>query len=98
MLILPLPCVTEFVDTLSESLRAANPTAKLTSIQRAWLVTVLMGIIVTDMLCWAAFERRGLNRFTQSQLRWMFTSSRLAWSHLLRGSVRVILKHYGIGA
>ena len=98
MIILPLPCVTQFVETLNESLHAVDPAAKISSIQRAWLVTVLMGIIVTDMLCWAAFERRGLNRFTQSQLRWMFTSSRLAWSHLLRCSVRVILKHYGIGS
>jgi SRSO17 transposase len=98
MLILPLPCVTAFVETLNDSLRAVDPTARLTFIQRAWLTTVLMGIIVTDMLCWAAFERRGLNRFTQEQLRWMFTSAKVAWSHLLQGSVRIVLKHYGITA
>lgn len=98
MIIQPLPCVTLFVETLNESLGTVDPKAVLTRIQRAWLVTMLMGIIVTDMLCWAAFERRGLNRFTQSQLRWMFKSARLAWSHLLRCSVRIILTHYGINA
>ena len=98
MLIQPLPCVTLFVETLNASLRTIDPTAELTRIQRVWLVTVLMGIIVTDMLCWAAFERRGLNRFTQSQLRWMFKSARLAWSHLLRCSVRIVLAHYGLHA
>jgi hypothetical protein len=98
MLIQPLPCVTLFVETLNESLCAVNPIARLTFIQRTWLVTVLMGIIVTDMLCWAAFERRGLDCFTEGQLRWMFKHAKLAWSHLLRGSVRVILKHDGIVA
>jgi hypothetical protein len=98
MIIQPLPCVTLFVETLNESLRTVDPKAELTRIQRAWLITILMGIIVTDMLCWAAFERRGLDRFTQGQLRWMFTSGRLAWSHFLRCSVRIILSHYGINA
>ena len=96
MLILPLPCVTLFVDTLDASLRGVDPAARLTFIQRTWLVTVLMGIIVTDTLCWAAFERRGLDCFTEGQLRWMFKHAKLAWSHLLRASVRVILRHYGI--
>ncbi len=98
MIIQPLPCVVLFVETLNESLRSVDPKIELTRIQRCWIVTILMGIIVTDMLCWAAFERRGLNRFTQSQLRWMFKSSRLAWSHLLRCSVRIVLAHYGIHA
>jgi hypothetical protein len=71
MIIQPLPCVTLFVETLNESLRTVDPKAELTRIQRAWLVTILMGIVVSDVLCWAAFERRGLNRFTQNQLRWM---------------------------
>ncbi len=96
MIIQPLPCANLFVETLNEALRSADPAAGLTRIQRAWLVTVLMGIVVTDMLCWAAFERRGINRFTQSQLRWMFTSAKLAWSRLLCCSVRIILRHYGI--
>lgn len=96
MIIQPLPCVTLFVETLNESLRSVDPKATLTRIQRAWLVMILMGIVVTDILCWAAFERRGLNRFTQDQLRWMFTKGRLAWSHFLRCSVKVLLAHYGI--
>lgn len=98
MIIQPLPCVNVFIENLNESLRAEFPEAGLTCIQRAWLVVVLMGIVVTDKLCWAVFERRGLNQFTQDQLRWMFTHTKLAWSHLLRCSVRIILKHYGINS
>ncbi len=56
MLIHPLPCVSAFVDALNESLQAVNPAARLTSIQRRWLTFVLMGIVVTSKLCWAAFE------------------------------------------
>jgi hypothetical protein len=98
MLIQPLPCVTLFVETLNESLGKVTPEAKLSLIQRAWLVTVLMGIVVTDKLCWAVFERRGLNQFTQDQLRWMFKKAQMAWSSLLYCSVRVVLAHYGINS
>lgn len=98
MLIHPLPCVTQFVDTLNESLGGVAPSAKLTLIQRSWLVTVLMGIIVTEVLCWAVFERRGLGSFTEAQLRWMFKHAKLSWFYLLQASVRCILRHYGITA
>jgi hypothetical protein len=98
MLIQPLPCVTLFVETLNESLGKVAPEARLSLIQRAWLVTVLMGIVVTDKLCWAVFERRGLNQFTQDQLRWMFKKAQMAWSILLYCSVRVVLAHYGINS
>jgi hypothetical protein len=43
MLIQPLPCITLFVETLNESLGKVAPEARLSLIQRAWLVTVLMG-------------------------------------------------------
>lgn len=93
-----LPCAITFVNTLDEALCSVNPKHGLTAIQRLWLCTVLIGIIVTETLCWAAFERRGLNAFTQGQLRWMFKNAQLAWSQLLQCSVMAILKHYGLQA
>ena len=96
MLIHPLPCVTAFVDRVNESLEAMRPGSRLTAIQRAWLGVVLMGIVVTEKLCWAAFERRSLGVTTESQLRWMFRYAKVAWSYLLQASVRSVLLTYGV--
>jgi hypothetical protein len=96
MLIHPLPCVTALIDRVNESLGAMWTGGRLTAIQRTWLGVVLMGIIVTEKLCWAAFERRSLGMATESQLRWMFRYAKLAWSHLLRASARYVLLTYGV--
>jgi hypothetical protein len=96
MLIQAHPCVTLFVEKLNESLSAFDPKAELTRYQRAWLVVVLTGLLVTQVFCWAVFERRSLGEFKQSRLRWMFYFGKLPWSLLLQCSVRHILKHYGI--
>jgi hypothetical protein len=79
MLIRPLSIVTQFIDELNDSLQALKPEAKLSFIQRTWLRTVLMGIVVTAMLNWAAFERRSLGACSQSQLRWMFRWAKIKW-------------------
>lgn len=96
MLIRPLPVVTEFITELNNSLQVLRPSAQLSFIQRAWLRTILMGIVVTGMLNWSAFERRSLGVYSQSQLRWMFRWAKIQWDSLLAASVRHILKSYGI--
>ncbi|RDH45595.1 transposase [Zooshikella ganghwensis] len=57
-----------------------------------------MGIAVTGVFCWAAFERCSLGAFKQDQLRWMFYHGKMAWSSLLQASVRVILNHYRLSS
>jgi hypothetical protein len=96
MLIRSLPIVTEFINELNDSLQTLKPSAHLSFIQRAWLGTVLMGIIVTGMLNWAAFERRSLGAYSQSRLRWMFRWAKIKWDLLLFASVQHILKSYSI--
>ena len=90
MLIRPLPIITGFINNLNESLQTLNPSSQLSFIQRAWLGTVLMGIIVTGMLNWAAFERRSLGTYSQSRLRWMFRLAKINWNLLLFASVQYI--------
>lgn len=98
MLIHPLPCVKAFVEALNDALSALKPKARLSWSQRTWLVTVLTGIVVTEVLCWTVFERRSLGRFKASGLRWMFSHAKIGWSWLLQASVWVIVAHYGITA
>lgn len=96
MLIRSLPVVTLFLDALSDSLNSISPSARLTRLQKAALTVLIMGIVVTETLNWAAFERRSLGQFKSTRLCWIFYSAKIAWHHLLQASVRNILSHYAI--
>lgn len=96
MLIRPLPVVSQFLDALSDSLKSIAPSAQLTRSQKVILTTILMGIVVTEALNWAAFERRSLGQFKSTQLCWIFYRAKISWHYLLQASVRNVLTHYGI--
>ncbi len=96
MLIRPLSVVTVFLDSLSDSLKSITPSAQLTTIQKTVLTALIMGIVVTETLNWAAFERRSLGKFKSTRLCWIFYSAKIAWHRMLQASVRNILSHYGI--
>ncbi|MFT7683713.1 MAG: hypothetical protein ACI935_003226 [Moritella dasanensis] len=96
MLINQLPLVTLFLDQLSESLKSISPNAKLTRCQESGLSIILIGIIITESLNWAAFGRRSLNQAKPSRLRWIFYCSKISWQKLLQASIKNIIKHYGI--
>jgi hypothetical protein len=69
----------------------------LTKSQRHWLSFCLMGIFLTNSVCWARFERIGLGGYAVSALSWMFRRAKLiSWTFLFHMSVRVILEEYGI--
>ena len=96
MLINQLPLVTLFLDQLSESLTSISPDARLTRSQKTGLCIILVGLIVTESLNWAAFSRRSLNQAKPSRLRWIFYYSKISWQTLLQASIKNIIKHYGI--
>lgn len=96
VLIRPLPVITTFIDALSDSLKTLKPSAQLTAKQKAVLGAMIAGIIVTETLCWAAFERRSLGKFKSTRLCWIFYSAKIAWHSLLQASIRNILNHYNI--
>ena len=96
MLIRSLPVVTDFIEALSESLKTLKPSAELTRKQKLTLTLILVGMLVTETLNWAAFERRSLNHAKAGRLRWLFGSAKIAWESLLQASVRNILSAYGI--
>ena len=59
MLIGEMDFVVHYVASLNASLKKLK-TRSLTQIQCNWLVAVLMGLIVSGSLSWAAFSRRSL--------------------------------------
>jgi len=55
-----------------------------------------MGVLLTNTVCWKAFERAGLGGYRLGALSWMFRHSKLAWDGLLRASVFLVLRQHGI--
>jgi len=96
MLIRSLSVVTEFIDALSESLKTIKPSAHLSRQQKIGLALILVGILVTETLNWALFERRSLKQAKRGRLCWLFYHAKIAWDLLLQASIRNILADYGI--
>jgi hypothetical protein len=94
----PLPFVKEYVEELNRVLEEMRPEQGLSSIQRKWLMFCLMGIIVTNSVCWAKFERASLGAYTVAALSWVFRQAKIPWEILLYLSVRVIVGKYGISS
>ena len=96
MLINPLAITTSFINSLSDSLKTIKSSAALTMKQKMTLAVIIMGIIVTQTLNFAAFERRSIGKEKAGKLRWLLRSAKIAWHHMLEASVRNILAQYGI--
>jgi hypothetical protein len=92
----PLPFIKEFIDQLDQGLREYAPTRKLSKAQRWWLSFCLMGILLSNRVCWAEFERVGLGGYKQAALSWMFRGSKLLWPLLLHVGILLGLRRYGI--
>ena len=95
MLIRPIACIVDYVTALNTALKQIK-SQPLTTSQRLWLITVLMGLIVTGSFNWAAFERGSLGAFKESSLRWVFRHAKMAWSRLLQASITHVLSHYNL--
>jgi len=92
----PLPFIREFIAALNQALKDQSPRRGLSRIQCRWLGFCLMGILITNSVCWARFERASLGRSSLSALSWMFRSSKIPWERLLQLSIQLILNRYGI--
>lgn len=93
----PLPFVNAFIAALNAALKAHRPLGPgLSFTQRHWLGFCLMGILITNTVCWAKFERASLGRYSLAALSWMFRHAKIPWELLLQLSVQVILERYEI--
>lgn len=91
-----LPFIKNYVELLNDAIKQHSPEGKLSKIQCCWLSFVILGLIVTNSLCWARFDRFSCGKYNVSALCWMFTKSRIAWELLLKASVIKLTERYGI--
>jgi hypothetical protein len=92
------PFIQDFLEAINEQLGKINPAYKLSWLQRRWITFCLMGILVTNTLCWTVFERYSLGHFSIGGLSWAFRKSKIFWEWLLLAAVQVILKKYGLSS
>jgi len=91
-----LPFVQDFIKKVSEGLLQSNSTYRLTKRQKLWLSFCLTGILLTNTVCWARFERASYGNWLLPALSWMFRNSKINWELLLKSSIEVILEKYNI--
>ena len=52
-----LPFIQYYVEELNEAIKWHSPENKLSRIQSGWLSFVILGVLVTNTLCWSRFAR-----------------------------------------
>ena len=91
-----LPFIKTYIDNIDQELKKTTNGLHLSMIQKIWLSFCLMGILLTNSICWAKFERMSLQSYKRQALSWMFRHTKLPWNKLLTISVKVILKRFNI--
>lgn len=91
-----LPFGKAFVDELHNILEKDRLGQGLSRRQRGWLAFCLTGILVTNAVCWAKFERASLGTYSLAALSWIFRKAKMPWAYLLQTSVTVVLRQDAI--
>ena len=92
----PLPFVKAFVDELNNILEKDRLGQGRSRRQRGWRAFCLTGILVTNAVCWAKFERARLGTYSRAALSWIFRHAKIPWAYLRQTSVTVVLRPYAI--
>ena len=85
-----------FVNDLDVALGKLKTNANLTRVQRGWLGFCLTGMLLTNSVCWAKFERASLGKYKIGALSWIFREAKIRWDYLLLASVTLVLEKHGI--
>lgn len=91
-----LPFIQVYLNHLQTILSADNAAHRLSKTQMYWIGFCLMGILITNSVSWAKFERTSFKGYSKQALSKMFRWSKIPWDRLLICSVRTVLKKYGI--
>ena len=90
-----LPFVDNYVNQLNHKTKHYPKAKLLTPGQQAWLSFCLMGIIVTESVCWQKFVRAGLQRYSEALLSWYFRYP-ITWDYLLAASLDVLIETFAL--
>lgn len=91
-----LPFIRDYVSAINAAIKQEDPEKSLTRIQSYWLSFVILGLLVTNSLCWKRFEKFSLGRYSTAGLSWMFCKARIAWEVILQASIIHLFSAYGI--
>lgn len=91
-----LPFIKYFLERINQGIDKHQPGAKLSALQQLWIGFCLMGIVVTNSICWYKFQRASISVYKAPALSWMFRKAAIPWNFLLQVSVCVILEEYNI--
>lgn len=91
-----LPFIKSYVSAINQALQDNDPKRVMSSIQCYWLSFIILGLLVTNSLCWSRFDRFSLNKYSASSICWIFKKAKIAWELLLYASVLKIIESYNI--
>ena len=91
-----LPFIRQYVETLNEAIKAHEPSESLSRIQCIWISFVILGVLVTNTLCWTRFEQWSIGSYKAAAICWVFRRAKIAWDLLLMSSTLKLIEAYGI--
>ena len=91
-----LPFIKDYISSINEAIKKQSSEKALTRIQTCWLSFVILGLLVTNSLCWKRFEKFSAGGYSTAGLSWMFCKARIAWESLLQASIIHLFSAYGI--
>ena len=90
-----LPHVVEYISVLNETLRGKGH-KPLSKIQQNFWCFILMGMLLTQSLCWARLERASMGRYQDGTLGKMFYHGIKCWDYLLIVSALIVMRRFNI--
>jgi len=91
-----LPFIRDYVSAINTAIKQQDPGKSLSRIQTCWLSFVILGLLVTNSLCWKRFEKFSIGRYSTAGLSWMFCKARIAWEVMLQASIVHLFSVYDI--
>ena len=91
----PLPHIREYVSNLNAALREQGH-KPLSRIQSEFLMFILLGMLLTQSLCWARLERVSGGRYQDGALSKMFYHGLKCWDYLLTASALIVIRRFKI--
>ena len=91
-----LPFIREYIDSLNAVIKQHDQSKSLTKLQCYWLSFIILGVLVTNTVCWKKIERYSLSNYSAAAISWMFRQAKIAWEYLLFTSSLYIIEKYNI--